>query len=59
MTVDRSYRMALSHAAAREQLIANAGTQFDPEVVTAFLASLDEAPEAPEAAEAGGEPLAP
>jgi diguanylate cyclase (GGDEF)-like protein/putative nucleotidyltransferase with HDIG domain len=62
MTVDRSYRMALSHAAARERLIANAGTQFDPEVVTAFLASLDEAPgvsEAPETAEANGEPLAP
>ncbi|HEX5619855.1 MAG TPA: diguanylate cyclase, partial [Solirubrobacteraceae bacterium] len=37
MTADRPYRRALSEHAAREQLSANAGTQFDPAVVAAFL----------------------
>jgi diguanylate cyclase (GGDEF)-like protein len=37
MTADRPYRKALSEHAAREQLSANAGTQFDPAVVAAFL----------------------
>jgi HD-GYP domain-containing protein (c-di-GMP phosphodiesterase class II) len=37
MTTDRSYRPARSHGAACEELRAMAGTQFDPEVVTAFL----------------------
>jgi diguanylate cyclase (GGDEF)-like protein len=37
MTADRPYRRALSEQAAREQLSANAGTQFDPAVVAAFL----------------------
>ena len=40
MTADRPYRKALSAHAAREQLSANAGTQFDPAVVTAFLIAL-------------------
>jgi diguanylate cyclase (GGDEF)-like protein len=37
MTADRPYRNALSEQEAREQLSVNAGTQFDPAVVAAFL----------------------
>jgi diguanylate cyclase (GGDEF)-like protein/putative nucleotidyltransferase with HDIG domain len=37
MTADRPYRAALGHDAAREELLACAGTQFDPRVVEAFL----------------------
>jgi putative nucleotidyltransferase with HDIG domain len=38
MTTTRSYRKAMSLEAAREELIRNSGTQFDPEVVDALLA---------------------
>ncbi len=38
MRADRAYRPALDVAAAREQLRQGCGTQFDPEVVAAFLA---------------------
>ena len=37
MTADRPYRAAMSHDAARDELRACSGTQFDPEVVEAFL----------------------
>ena len=37
MTADRPYRKGMSRAAALEELIRNAGTQFDPAVVDAFL----------------------
>lgn len=37
MTSARSYKKALSPEAAREELINNAGTQFDPDIVRAFL----------------------
>jgi two-component system cell cycle response regulator len=37
MTSDRSYRRALSHQVAAEELRANVGTQFDPKVVAALL----------------------
>ena len=37
MTSDRPYRPALSHAAAQKELRSNAGSQFDPAVVAAFL----------------------
>ena len=37
MRTDRSYRHALSHEVARAELVANAGHQFDPRIVTAFL----------------------
>jgi len=37
MTSDRPYRAALSHETAVDELRRNAGTQFDPEVVEAFL----------------------
>jgi HD-GYP domain-containing protein (c-di-GMP phosphodiesterase class II) len=38
MTSDRSYRPALSHAEALARLQADAGTQFDPACVVAFVA---------------------
>jgi putative nucleotidyltransferase with HDIG domain len=37
MTTNRSYRRAMTLAEAAEQLIANAGTQFDPAVVEVLL----------------------
>jgi putative nucleotidyltransferase with HDIG domain len=37
MTTTRSYRKAMSLEAAREELIRNSGTQFDPQVVDALL----------------------
>jgi putative nucleotidyltransferase with HDIG domain len=40
MTADRPYRSALGHDAAREELLAASGTQFDPQVVDAFLRAL-------------------
>src|SRR5579872_3128356 len=41
MTSDRPHRPALSDAAARRELQANAGTQFDPVIVARFLTLLD------------------
>ena len=43
MTADRVYRAAIGHAAARAELEAGAGTQFDAEVVEAFLRAVDRA----------------
>jgi HD-GYP domain-containing protein (c-di-GMP phosphodiesterase class II) len=40
MTSDRSYRRAMSVAAAEADLLANSGTQFEPEAVDALLAEL-------------------
>jgi diguanylate cyclase (GGDEF)-like protein/putative nucleotidyltransferase with HDIG domain len=40
MTADRPYRASLGHDAAREELRACAGSQFDPQVVEAFLHAL-------------------
>ena len=40
MTTDRSYRAALSDDVAADELRVNAGSQFDPEVVTATVAVL-------------------
>jgi response regulator RpfG family c-di-GMP phosphodiesterase len=37
MTSDRPYRRALKWDAAREEIVAQSGKQFDPEVVAAFL----------------------
>lgn len=37
MTSDRSYRKALSKKIALQEIINNAGTQFDPEVVKVFV----------------------
>lgn len=44
MTSDRVYRKAIGAEAARRELLAGAGTQFDAEVVTAFLRVLDRQP---------------
>ncbi|WP_169542235.1 bifunctional diguanylate cyclase/phosphohydrolase [Solirubrobacter soli] len=41
MTSDRAYRSSLTPTAAAEELRSGAGTQFDPEVVEAFLKELD------------------
>ncbi|MBN2026277.1 MAG: GAF domain-containing protein [Actinobacteria bacterium] len=41
MRSDRPYRQALSLEKARSELVRNAGTQFDPMVVEAFLGILD------------------
>jgi two-component system, cell cycle response regulator len=41
MLTDRDYRTALSADKARAELLAGSGTQFDPEVVAAFLALPD------------------
>jgi diguanylate cyclase (GGDEF)-like protein len=43
MTADRAYREALSPHDARQELCANAGSQFDPAVVAAFLAAINPA----------------
>jgi HD-GYP domain-containing protein (c-di-GMP phosphodiesterase class II) len=41
MTADRVYRAALGVEAARAELEAGTGTQFDPDVVAALLRALD------------------
>ncbi|MCL5957753.1 MAG: HD-GYP domain-containing protein [Chloroflexi bacterium] len=41
MTTDRPYRKALGHRAAVAELIREAGSQFDPEIVDLFLDILD------------------
>ncbi len=38
ITSDRPYRAAASYTAARDEIVANLGTHFDPKVVSAFLA---------------------
>ncbi|MBI2846054.1 MAG: HD-GYP domain-containing protein [Chloroflexi bacterium] len=42
MTSDRPYRKALSHEEAISEIAENAGTQFDPQVVEAFLRLVDQ-----------------
>lgn len=42
MTCNRVYRRALSRDAARAELLRSAGSQFDAELVDAFLAVLDD-----------------
>ena len=44
MTTNRPYRAALPHDQAIGELVANAGTQFDPDVVAAMLRVLEAAP---------------
>jgi HD-GYP domain-containing protein (c-di-GMP phosphodiesterase class II)/uncharacterized membrane protein len=44
MTTTRPYRAALPHEKAIEELVLNAGTQFDPEVVAAMLRVLESGP---------------
>ena len=45
MVNDRSYRKAMTPEAARAEILANAGTQFDPRLAKAFLELLDAHPE--------------
>jgi diguanylate cyclase (GGDEF)-like protein len=45
MTANRSYRPAIEHEVACEELRGSAATQFDPAVVEAFLAEIDNADE--------------
>ncbi len=45
MTADRSYRAAVSHELACAELRRSTGTQFDPEVVEAFLQEIENAAE--------------
>jgi HD-GYP domain-containing protein (c-di-GMP phosphodiesterase class II) len=40
MTLNRPYRMARSTNEALEEVLAGSGTQFDPELVTAFTAMI-------------------
>jgi HD-GYP domain-containing protein (c-di-GMP phosphodiesterase class II) len=40
MTSDRPYRSAMDHDDAVAELVAGAGTQFDPRVVAALLGHL-------------------
>jgi HD-GYP domain-containing protein (c-di-GMP phosphodiesterase class II) len=42
MTSDRPYRKALSHEVAIQEIHDHAGTQFDPEVATVFIAICNE-----------------
>lgn len=44
MTVDRSYRSGMPGEEARAELLRCAGTQFDPQVVEAFLSTLEDEP---------------
>jgi diguanylate cyclase (GGDEF)-like protein len=41
MTLDRTYRKALSHEQAKQELQKGSGSQFDPAVVEAFLAVIE------------------
>lgn len=56
MTSSRPYRKAGSVAAARAELLACAGQQFDPTVVEAFLSVLDEQYETEELSEIAQQP---
>jgi putative nucleotidyltransferase with HDIG domain len=40
MTTDRPYRKAMTLSAAIEEIQRNSGTQFDPQIVAAFMSSL-------------------
>jgi putative nucleotidyltransferase with HDIG domain len=45
MRTDRAYRKALSREVAEAELVGNAGKQFDPTIVAAFLHALETTPE--------------
>jgi HD-GYP domain-containing protein (c-di-GMP phosphodiesterase class II) len=45
MTMDRPYRSAMTSREARDELARGSGTQFDPEVVRAFLDLIEREPQ--------------
>lgn len=53
MTSNRPYRDALTPEKARSQLLANRGSQFDPDVVDAFISSEEKMPYCPISARPG------
>ena len=53
MTSDRPYRKALPPEMAREEVVRHSGTQFDPQVVQAFLLVYDELEQDARTAERG------
>ncbi|MGB2696177.1 MAG: HD domain-containing phosphohydrolase [Dehalococcoidia bacterium] len=55
MTSDRPYRKALPVEVARDEMLRNSGTQFDPEVVQTFLLIFDELVEKAATADREGE----
>jgi putative nucleotidyltransferase with HDIG domain len=57
MTAERPYRGAMSTKDATAELRANAGTQFNPVVVEAFIATISAAGQRSAAAEAGPEKI--
>lgn len=57
MRTDRSYRAAMAYDAARAQIVANAGSQFDADVVAALL-SVVAASEEPAPSTADHQPVA-
>lgn len=59
MTSDRPYRTALTGEEARAELRRNAGRQFDPSVVEAFLAFLEGDEEVPHRSESAVAPVLP
>jgi HD-GYP domain-containing protein (c-di-GMP phosphodiesterase class II) len=56
MTTDRPYRASLPDVHARQELVEHAGSQFDADVVRAFLAALDRVSGQPAADTAAGTP---
>ena len=50
MIADRPYRAGMDTAAAIAELLACAGSQFDPRVVEAFLPTVDDDPTRPASA---------
>jgi HD-GYP domain-containing protein (c-di-GMP phosphodiesterase class II) len=57
MTSKRSYKESVDPQAARAELVRCRGTQFDPAVVDAFLAVLDDPPESDPADDGLSDPL--
>lgn len=59
LTTERVYKKAMSHLEAKATIVAGSGTQFDPEVVAAFLARESEFQRIAESQAHGGAIAAP